>query len=90
MNFEWDGKKAERNLKKHGVSFQDAATVFNDPLAITFDDPYHSTDECRFLTFGMIRNKKLVIVSHTERSGFTRIIGSREMTKTERKIYEET
>ena len=89
MNFEWDNKKAESNFKQHGISFQDATTVFSDPLAITFDDPDHSIGEYRFLTFGMTINGKLVTVSHTERSGSMRIIGTRQMTKTERKIYEE-
>jgi uncharacterized DUF497 family protein len=89
VEFEWDRKKAETNLKKHGVSFQEGATVFGDPLALTFDDPDHSINERRFLTFGVTRNGRLAIVSHTEDDGKMRIISARLMKKHERKIYEE-
>jgi hypothetical protein len=89
MEFEWNKGKAELNLKKHGTSFREAATVFGDPLAITFDDPDHSVDECRLITFGLSRFNQLLIVSHTEREGETRIISARPMTRQERKIYEE-
>ena len=89
MKFEWDRIKAEKNLKKHGTTFPEAATVFGDLLAITFDDPDHSVDEARLLTFGTTKMGKQVIVSHTERHGNTRIISARPMTKQERKIYEE-
>ena len=89
MEFAWDNKKAKQNLKKHGVSFQEAATVFGDSLAITFDDPDHSFDEHRLLTFGTTRTGKMVIVSHTQRSGSMRIISARLMGKHERNIYEE-
>lgn len=89
MEFEWDQRKAESNLKKHGVSFQEAATVFGDTLSITFDDPVHSFDERRLLTFGMSKLGKLLIVSHTERSDSMRIISARLLTKPERQIYEE-
>ena len=65
MRFEWDPKKAAANLKKHGVSFQEAATVFGDPLAITFQDPDHSEDEERQVTFGLSLRKRLIVVSHT-------------------------
>ena len=67
MEFEWDPKKSEVNRKKHGVSFHDAATVFADPLAITFDDPDHSRGEHRFLTFGQSKSGYLLVVIHTER-----------------------
>jgi uncharacterized DUF497 family protein len=87
MKFEWDTSKAESNFKKHGVSFSDAATVFGDPLAITFVDPDHSIGEYRSLTFGVTRTGKFVIVSHTDRNSFLRIISVRQMTKQERKIY---
>ena len=63
MEFEWNDRKASANLKKHGVSFREAASVFGDSLAITFDDPDHSIDEVRFLTFGITRTGKMVIVS---------------------------
>ena len=89
MEFEWDRNKAEKNLKKHGITFPEAATVFGDLLAITFDDPDHSVDEVRLLTFGTTKMGKRIIVSHTERYGKMRIISARSMTKQERKIYEE-
>jgi uncharacterized DUF497 family protein len=89
VEFEWDDKKAAKNLKKHGVSFREAASVYGDPLAITFEDPDHSIDEHRLLTFGTTRTGKMVIVSHTERNGSMRIISARLMMKHERIIYEE-
>lgn len=90
MEFEWDNRKAAKNLKRHGVSFREAASVFGDPLAITFDDPDHSIDEHRLLTFGSTRTGRLVIVSHTKRNGSMRIISVRLMEKHERNIYEES
>lgn len=89
MEFEWDKEKAEINLKKHGTSFYEAATVFGDPLAITFNDPDHSVGENRLITFGLSRFNQQLVVSHTEREGKMRIISARPMTKQERKIYEE-
>ena len=89
MTFEWDPKKAAANLKKHRVTFQEAATVFGDPLAITFQDPDHSMDEERELTFGQSLQKRLIVVSHTERKNRTRIISARLMEHKERVIYEE-
>jgi uncharacterized DUF497 family protein len=89
MDFEWDTKKAAVNLKKHGVSFQEAATVFGDTMAITYPDPDHSEDENRSITFGMSRNRRLLVVAHTERGAKIRIINARLMAKHERKIYEE-
>jgi len=89
MRFEWDRKKATANLKKHGVSFQEAATVFGDPLAITFQDPDHSEGEERQLTFGLSLQRQLIVVSHTEREDVTRIISARPMKREERVIYEE-
>lgn len=88
MEFEWDNRKDASNLKKHGVTFREAASVFGDPLAMTFDDPDHSIGEHRLLTFGVTRTGKWVIVSHTERSGSMRIISARLMQKHERDIYE--
>ena len=88
MEFNWDNRKAATNLKKHKISFQEAATVFNDPMALTFDDPDHSIGECRLLTFGMTDSQKLIIVSHTEANSIIRIISARLMDKHERKIYE--
>ena len=72
MNFEWDPKKATANVKKHGVTFQGAATIFGDPLAITFDDPDHSMSENRYITFGLSIQKRLIVVSHIERGGRTK------------------
>ncbi len=89
MYFEWDNKKAVANLKKHGVSFQEGATIFVDPLAITFEDPDHSIGEHRLLTFGNTSNGKLVIVSNVETNLSMRIISVRLMTTQEKRIYEE-
>ena len=89
MDFEWDPKKAAVNEKKHGVSFKEAATVFGDPLALTFSDPDHSESEYRFLTFGMSQNHHLLVVAHTDRDAKTRIVNVRFMTRHERKMYEE-
>ena len=89
MEFEWDPKKAEKNFKKHGISFQEAATVFGDPLAITFQDPNHSMEEDRQLTFGQSLQKRLIVVSHAKRGERTRIINARLMGRNERVIYEE-
>ena len=89
MEFEWDPKKATANVQKHDVKFQEAATVFGDPLAITFEDPDHSTDENRYITFGLSLQKQLIVVSHTERGDRTKIISARLMDRKERKIYEE-
>ena len=76
MDFEWDPDKAARNLAKHGVSFPEAATVFGDPLAVTFSDPGHSDDEDRFVTFGHSEAGRLLIVSHTDREDRIRIISA--------------
>ena len=89
MEFEWDSKKATENIQKHGVAFQEAATVFGDPLSITFGDPDHSLSEDRHITFGLSLQKRLIVVSHTERGERTRIISARLMDRPERKIYEE-
>jgi uncharacterized protein len=89
MEFEWDPPKALGNLAKHGVAFQEAATVFGDPLAITFGDPDHSKEEDRFLTFGHSTTGRLLVVSHTDREDRTRIVSARKATRKERKIYEE-
>jgi uncharacterized DUF497 family protein len=89
MDFDWDVKKAARNLKNHRVSFKEAATIFDDPLARTFDDPDHSLDEQRFITIGISEQGKLLIVAHSDRGDATRIISARETTHGERKLYEE-
>ena len=88
MDFEWDPDKADRNWHKHGVSFHEAATVFDDPLAITYYDPGHTEEEDRFLTFGHSGNGRFLVVSHTDREDRTRIISARQGTRKERKSYE--
>jgi len=89
MEFEWDPNKAEANKEKHGISFHEAATVFGDPLAITFADPDHSLDEDRYLTFGLSRFNQMLVVSHAHHGEKLRIISARLMTSQERRIYEE-
>jgi len=89
MQFEWDPRKAAANLRKHGVTFPEAAIVFGDPLAITFDDPDHSVDEDRHITFGLSRSERLQVVPHTQRGVRTRIISARPIDGEERTICEE-
>jgi hypothetical protein len=89
MKYEWDSKKAESKHRKHGVSFDEAGSVFLDSLAISGHDPDHSEDEPRFLTFGLSSLGRLLVVSHTYRPGAVRIISARLMTKKERQFYEE-
>ncbi|MFH1907893.1 MAG: BrnT family toxin [Chloroflexota bacterium] len=89
MDFEWDPRKAEINLRKHGVSFTEAGTVFGDYLAITVPDPDHSDDEDRYITIGWSNRRRLLMVAHTDRGDCIRIISARELTKAERKDYEE-
>lgn len=89
IEFEWDPEKAKRNLKKHQVSFNEAATVFGDPLSMTFYDPDHSVDENRYITMGLSNLGKLQMVSHTDRDDRIRIISARKATRRERRYYEE-
>jgi uncharacterized DUF497 family protein len=88
VHFEWDPEKAERNLKKHGVSFEEAATVFYDPLSATFRDRDHSFEESRFNTIGFSSRDRLIVVAHTERDDCLRIISARTATANERKKHE--
>jgi len=88
MRFQWDAGKARSNLKKHGVSFEEAVTVFYDPLAATFDDPDHSHVECRLVTIGYSAQGRLLAVCHTERRRSVRLISARTATKHERKRHE--
>lgn len=88
MQFEWDHGKAERNVKKHRVSFDEAVTIFYDPLAATFDDPHHSAGEHRFLTVGYSSRGRLLVVAHVERGETIRIISARLATAQERKRHE--
>jgi uncharacterized protein len=89
VNFEWDPGKATQNRRKHRVSFHEAATVFGDPLAVTFHDPDHSISEERFITIGMSRAGLVLIVAHSDRGENIRIISARKTTLRERKHYEE-
>ena len=88
--FEWDERKAAGNLRKHGVSFEEGATVFGDILSITIPDPAHSVGEQRFLTVGVSEEGRLVVVAHVERGDTIRIISARKATRREKKAYEET
>lgn len=89
MKFKWDAQKAALNLLNHRVSFEEAASVFGDPLAATVADPDHSTDERRFITMGVTLAQRLLVVVHTERAEQTRIISARAATRGEKKKYEE-
>lgn len=89
MHFEWDTRKARENLRKHGVSFDEAASVFFDPLSATGDNPDHSFDERRFVTFGISSSGRLLLVAFTARTDAIRIISARRATRAEREIYEE-
>ena len=89
MKFKWDPDKAAANLRKHGVSFEEAVTAFKDDLCATARDLEHSVAEHRFITFGLSVHERLLTVSHTERGSTVRIISARLITRAERKIYEE-
>lgn len=88
MEFKWDEKKAAANLADHGVSFDEAKTVFDDPLYVDFYDPDYSYDEHRYLIVGESRQGRLQIASYTERGDAVRLISAREVTLAERKAYE--
>jgi len=88
VEFEWHPEKARTNFTKHGISFDEAATVFGDPLAVTIDDPDHSLEEQRLLTTGLSQRQRLMIVAHTERDGRVRIFSARDVTPAERDQYE--
>ena len=89
MQFEWDEEKAETNLAKHKITFEEAKSIFGDPFTITIDDPDHSDEEQRFIDIGKSANEKLLVVVYTERRNKTRIISCRKATPFERKKYEE-
>ncbi len=88
MKFEWDTEKADLNLRKHKVSFEEAVTIFYDPLAATFDDPDHSFGEFRYVTIGFSSRNRLLVVFHTETERGMRIISARSATAHERKRHE--
>jgi uncharacterized protein len=87
--FTWDPQKESANRRKHGVSFAEASTVFNDSLAATGADPDHSVGESRWITFGIAREGDLLVVSHTDEGDMIRIISARVATLSERRLYEE-
>jgi hypothetical protein len=89
MKFEWDKNKAEKNLGKHRISFDEAKAIFNDPLYVDFYDADHSAEEERYLIVGNSNRGRLLIVSYTERKDSIRIISAREVTRSEREAYEE-
>jgi uncharacterized DUF497 family protein len=89
LTFEWNAHKSGSNLAKHGVSFEEAATVFGDPVSITIPDPAHSQTETRFIILGRSHQGKLLVVIHTERGDNIRIISARHVGRRERKSYEE-
>ena len=88
--FEWDEAKAKVNVVRHGVSFEEASTVFGDPLALLLPDPDHSLGEERFLVLGMSSRRRVLVVSHAERLPRTRLISARPATRHERRQYEDT
>jgi len=89
MEFDWDDGKAQVNLAKHGVSFQEAASVFDDPLSITFPDPSHSLEEDRSVIIGHSERGRLLFVSHMDRGDQMRLISARQATRQEKRVYEE-
>ena len=89
MKFEWNEAKAAANLIKHGISFEEAITVFDDPLYVDFYDPRHSQAEHRYIIIGESKQGRMLIVSYTERDEIIRPISARKMTRSERKDYEE-
>lgn len=89
MIYEWNATKARANIDKHGVSFEEASTVFLDPFALTYSDPDHSAEEAREITIGNSSPQGVLFVAHCQRGEHTRIISARKATKRERKLYEE-
>ena len=87
--FEWDASKAARNLQKHGVALEEAATVFGDPMFITVVDDEHSEDEERYITIGMSSQNRLLMIAHTDRGGRIRLISARRATRREEQFYAE-
>lgn len=90
IEFEWDDTKAKRNVLKHGVSFEEASTIFADGLSVTIDDPLHARPgEDRFVTMGMSNRGKILVVVHADRGDAVRIISARPATRKERQNHEE-
>ncbi len=88
MDFEWNPQKAEINSKKHGVSFEEASSVFGDTLSVTYPDPKHSINEERFIMIGLSDRQRVLVISHMYRGETVRIISARPATKRERRFYE--
>ena len=88
MRFEWDREKEKRNTRKHRTTFEEAVTVFYDPLSATFNDPDHSVREHRYITIDFSSHGRLLVVSYTERGKIIRIISARPATAPERKRHE--
>jgi uncharacterized DUF497 family protein len=88
LEFEWDEQKAKTNQRKHNISFEEACTVFDDPLSINFDDPDHSTEENRYIIIGLSNQGRFLFVSHTDRNHKIRLISARLVTPKERRYYE--
>jgi uncharacterized protein len=89
LQFEWDSQKEAANRKKHGVSFEEAATSFADPRSLTIPDPEHSVEEDRFLLLGLSYRGRLLVVVHTDRGDNLRVISARKATINERNQYGE-
>jgi len=89
LQFEWDSKKAYSNKNKHGITFEEASTIFGDTLSITIHDPAHSIGEDRFITIGTSIKNKLIVVAHTDRGDIIRIISARKATRNEKSQYEQ-
>ena len=89
LQFEWGRGKARANIAKHGVSFDEAVTVFGDPLSLTIEDPTQQTLDERFVTVGTSLDRRLLVVVHLERRDTIRIISARTATRRERRSYEE-
>ncbi len=90
LSFEWDEKKAKANLKKHRVSFDEAAAVFTDPFSLTIPDPAHSVGEQRYIDMGSSDKGRVLVVVYTERGSNIRMVSCRKATTSERKLYEES
>lgn len=89
LRFGWDTRKAQSNKKKHGITFEEASTIFGDPLSITIHDPAHSIGEDRFITIGTSINDKLIVVVHADHDDIIRIISARRAIRGEKKQYEQ-
>jgi uncharacterized DUF497 family protein len=89
LTFEWDSRKARSNVSKHGISFEEASTIFGDSLSLTIPDPDHSIRERRYITIGTAFNGKLLVVVHTDRGNNIRIISARPASRRERRFYEQ-